>query len=378
MMLIRIVTFLMGIIIVIPNYACTIFVLTDSQRTLFFNNEDYSNPSTRIWFLPGVKGQYGRAYVGFDNGWAQGGVNTEGLAFDWVAGSKVDYTPDEKLQKVKGNPSEKMMQTCATVAEAIAFYQKYQEPGFSYAKIMIADKTGRSVIIGAENGKLFFDESQKSRGFGYGQKALGKQLAKAPTATLQSGLPILEACRQEGQYATKYSTVYDLRSGEIYVLSSNQENQVNLNLLSELDKGGHYYDIPSLSSQLKQPPIDIRPEMMQFVFDGYPSITDLEPAITQRFRTLFENSYSGNIKAGEFSPELWKQIAPNLKDIEADFKKHGNIKSFSLVERKEVEGQRSYRYLIEYEYATVLQRFVLNDKNQLSLVKGELWEWKPK
>ena len=25
-------------------------------------------------------------YVGFDNGWAQGGMNTAGLAFDWVAG----------------------------------------------------------------------------------------------------------------------------------------------------------------------------------------------------------------------------------------------------------------------------------------------------
>src|ERR1700738_297019 len=29
--------------------ACTIFTLTDTNRTLFCNNEDYDTPQTRIW-----------------------------------------------------------------------------------------------------------------------------------------------------------------------------------------------------------------------------------------------------------------------------------------------------------------------------------------
>jgi hypothetical protein len=33
-----------------PVHACTIFVLTDTNRALFCNNEDWSNPKTRIWF----------------------------------------------------------------------------------------------------------------------------------------------------------------------------------------------------------------------------------------------------------------------------------------------------------------------------------------
>lgn len=202
---------------IIPNYGCTIFILTDSKKTLFFNNEDFSNPVTRIWFLPGGKEYYGVAYVGFDNDWAQGGLNTAGLAFDWVVGPQEQYVPDKKLLKARGNnPSERMLESCATVEEAIAFYQKYQEPSFSHAKIMVADKTGASVIIGARNGHLYFDRSNQSRGFGYGEKILAPLLAKIPQPSLSSGLPILQACEQKGQYATKYSSVYDLRSGDIF------------------------------------------------------------------------------------------------------------------------------------------------------------------
>ena len=71
-----------------PAKACTIFVLTDSSHALFCNNVDWADANTRIWFEPAGKGYYGAAYVGFDNGWPQGGVNTEGLAYDWVLFSR--------------------------------------------------------------------------------------------------------------------------------------------------------------------------------------------------------------------------------------------------------------------------------------------------
>ena len=68
---------------IFPSNACTVFVLTNGKHTYFFNNEDFTNPNTRIWFIPKGKGYYGAAYVGYDRD-VQGGVNTEGLAFDWV------------------------------------------------------------------------------------------------------------------------------------------------------------------------------------------------------------------------------------------------------------------------------------------------------
>ena len=66
----------------LPVRACTIFVLTDTNRTLFCNNEDWSDTKTRMWFLPAGEGHIGAVYVGFDNGFAQGGLNTEGLGYD--------------------------------------------------------------------------------------------------------------------------------------------------------------------------------------------------------------------------------------------------------------------------------------------------------
>ena len=69
-----------------PVQACTIFVLTDTNRALFCNNEGGPWSDTQIWFLPGGEGYYGAVYVGYaTNGWAQGGLNSKGLAYDWVA-----------------------------------------------------------------------------------------------------------------------------------------------------------------------------------------------------------------------------------------------------------------------------------------------------
>ena len=68
--------------------ACTVFNMTGGDRVLFCNNEDYSNPKTRIWFIPGTATKYGCQFVGFDDGWGQGGLNDQGMAFAWVAGFK--------------------------------------------------------------------------------------------------------------------------------------------------------------------------------------------------------------------------------------------------------------------------------------------------
>lgn len=364
--------FLVCTVLVVPNHACTIFVLTDANRTLFFNNEDYSNPATRIWFLPGNKEYHGAAYVGFDNDWAQGGINTAGLAFDWVAGFQEQYVPDSKLIKARGNASERMLESCATVSEAIAFFKKFREPSFSYARIMIADKSGASVIIGARNGQLFFDTSNQSRGFGYGEKALNELLVKEPQPTIEAGLPILQACFQHGQYATKYSSVYDLRLGEIFLaLPGSQEAEIKISLSTELAKGGHYYDMPDIKKQLDQPLIPLRQDMKRFISDGYMPVSNPDVATDQRFRTIVESAATGTLNAEDFSPELWRQLSPMLTEIQEDSKKLGKIESFTLLEQNEKANPRSYLYLIEFENFTVLQRFFVDDKNKLMMIKPE-------
>jgi len=235
--------------------ACTIFVLTDSEHVLFCNNEDWWNPNTRIWFDPGDSSHFGCAVVGYDDGWWQGGLNTSGLAFDWVAGWNEQWERKPGTETVDGNPKNLMLQTCTTVDQAIAFYQSHWDSSFAHAKILIADSSGASVIIGAHLGSLTIERENKCRGFGYGHRVLERMLAQDSQPTLANGANILWAARQEGYAATKYSNVYDLKSGDIYLFPfQGRKDTVRFNLKEELSKGGHFYDMPAITEQMAQEP----------------------------------------------------------------------------------------------------------------------------
>lgn len=351
--------------------ACTIFVLTNSNQTLFFNNEDYSNPSTRIWFVPASNNYYGVAYVGFDNDWAQGGVNTAGLAFDWVADARETYQPDEKLKRVRGNnPSERMLESCSTIDEAIAFYQQYQEPAFSYARLLIADKTGASVIIGARDSRLYFDRSGSSRGLGFGATALNKGLSQNPSPSLADGLPILEACKQEGADATKYSSIYDLLSGDITLLAAGSKKMITLNINKELLKGGHYYNIPDLTNnKLNGQPL--RPGMRRFLSDGYKTNLRSEKTVEAQLKLFINAAASGTLSKQYFTEAFWLQINPQAKALQEELNKMGSIRSLKLFERNRSKQFSSYLYLIEFDYAVILQRITLDRENRLSALNAE-------
>ena len=344
--------------------ACTIFVLTDTNRALFCNNEDWSNPKTRIWFVPAMPKHHGAVYVGFDNGWAQGGLNTEGLAFDWVAGYKEVWNPDPNMPGAWRN--ERVLETCATVEEAIAFYREHREPSFTYAKILLADRTGASVIIGAKEGKLQVETSKQCRGFGYGASTLEKMLAGSPEPTAANGAKILRACLQKGQYATKYFNIFDLKSGDIFLCPAPaQEDEVKLNLAAELKKGPHYYDMLEIHQQITQAPQPLLANMEGGALDKYQPVPDKEPKVTAHVRSMLQDATDGTFHLDDFTTDLWKQAAPGLKEDHAQMKAFGRLVSLTLVDRSEDGSLHSYRYRVEFEKNTVLQRFVFDDQNKL-------------
>jgi len=361
-----------------PVRACTIFVLTDTNHALFCNNEDWSNPRTRIWFLPASDGYYGAVYVGFNDGHAQGGLNTEGLAFDWVAGFKEKWAPDPKLPTARGDPNQRMLETCATVKDAITFYRNHSEPSFSYAKILVADRTGTSVIIGATNGQLRVEQDNQCRGFGFGRRTLDAALAEHPQPTVANGFKILRDCRQTGRYATKYSNIYDLKSGDIFLYPfPEHDDEVKLNLAVELKKVGHFYDMPQIKEQLTEAPLPLPPILQRYPLDEFKPIPDKEPEVTARLRTMIRDAAIGAWRADEYTAEAWTAISSKLNRIQDNLNKLGDFVSMTLVDRSEEPGQRSYRYRLEFANATVLQRFVLDDQGKLAALDAEAMEWKP-
>jgi hypothetical protein len=362
----------------VPIQACTIFVLTDAKRALFCNNEDFSNPVTRIWFVQPGEGFHGCAYIGFDNGWAQGGLNTEGLSFDWVAGYREKWESSVGMKSIRGNPSERMLETCTTIKDAIAFYRKHWEPSFSYAKILVADRTGMSAIIGAKDGKLQVEQAHQSRGFGYGFRTLKKMLKKQPEPTVTKGFEILLACVQKGHNATKYSNIFDLKTGEIYLFRrfSKWTKDVKLNLSVELEKGEHYYDIPQIRNQLTQAPIPLLNNMKRLLLDRYKPIPDNEPEITNQISKMIQDALKGTMNSDNYTTELWRELSPKQEEIQADLKRLGNFISLVLVYRKDEDRQRSYRYRLEFENATVLQHYILDKENKVAFTESESTELK--
>lgn len=379
--LLKFVTAVAGALLVaatFPVNACTIFVLTDAGRALFFNNEDWFNPTTRVWFVPAGKDHLGCAYLGFDNGWAQGGLNTAGLAFDWVSGFEEKYEPDPGLQPVRGNPSERMLESCTTVEEAVAFYRKFLEPDFRRSRILIADRSGASVVIGARDGRIHVSLLRESRGFGWGRVALERELAKAPEPTVANGAAILRACRQPGEGGTKYANAFDLKSGGMVLFPfPDRDESVTLNLAAELAKGPHYYDLADLRGQLTAPPRPLLNNMKRFYLDEFTPLADQHPAITERVRALIRDSANGVMRPEDYAPELWSALSSQQKQVSAELKDLGELVSLTLVGRSEEGASRGYRFRVEFERITVLQRFVFNGQNQVESVQSEASEFKP-
>ncbi len=368
---------ILAITFAFPIYACTIFVLTNSHRVLFGNNEDWINPKTRIWFVPAGDSYYGCVYVGYDDGWARGGMNTEGLACDWVGGFNENWQADAATC-VRGNPTERMLESCATVEDAIAFFQKHKESDFMHAKIFVADRNGMSVIIGVRDGKLRFERSEQSRGFGYAFKMLRECLIKEPEPTVTNCASILRDCLQEGKYDTKYSNVFDLKSGDIYLYQFHQHvDSIRMNLVVELAKGGHYFDMVQIHRQFSMPLMHLLMNMNRLVIDDFPPVSDTEPKVTNHIRAVMEDAISGKMRAEDYHADLWSSISPIQKDIQNDLKRFGNFQSITLVECKTEKGIRTNRYRIEFDNIRALMRFELDDQDKIISFKSEATERKP-
>ncbi|MFC1766777.1 hypothetical protein ACFL6U_32470 [Planctomycetota bacterium] len=356
--------------------ACTIFVLTDAKQTLFCNNEDWISPETRLWFVPGGEDYYGCLYVGFNNGWGQGGLNTEGLAYDWVAGYTQEWQPGPELKTARGNPSERMLESCATVEEAITFFKTYKDPSFSHARILLADKTGASAVIGAKDGKLDIQTKHQSHGFGYGEKQLHTLLPQKSTPTLSNGVALLRACKQPGRASTKYANVFNLTTGDIWLLPRpDLQAQVQLNLTEEMKKGPHYYDIPKIEQQLKQPPQPLHNNMKRFVFEQYQPIPEMDAAATEQFRQLLADATAGCMDAEDYHASLWQGLKGQQKDIQAGLLEFGALVSVKPVEYQKEKEQRRFRYILTFKHARLLMHLVFDANNKALKLDTEAVEF---
>lgn len=249
----------------LPAGSCTAFVVVAENLVLLGNNEDYWNPATRMWFVPGEGATLGRVYFGYDDLLPQGGMNEAGLVYDGfatppkpVTGS-LDKEPVSERELIDG-----AMASCRTVEEVIKRFSRYNLAIMEGWNLMFADRSGDSVIIegdavlrrsGPFQVSTNFHQSVHPDGrdaYGEGQSCVRFAIAtemlrgmREPSVT--EARRVLSAVHAEGESKTLYSNIYDLRRGLVYLYHFHDfANEVVIDLAAELEKGPRVVSLATL------------------------------------------------------------------------------------------------------------------------------------
>lgn len=239
-----------------PAMACTFFVKTQGGVTLAGNSEDYYEADTCAVIIPPSEGKYGRIYFGWTNVWMQGGVNEKGLAYDIMALSPKQWErpPADRIHE-PGRLAliRRIMESCATVEEALELMGTRVNPIAGSGNWMLADATGDSVIIEGytvirrkrpyQICTNFRWSKAGPTGWRDNRYKAAETLLKTCPVTVDAFRDVLRAVHQplkNENHGTLYSNIYDLANGKIYLYLLHDFEQVKvLDMKEEFAKGLH-------------------------------------------------------------------------------------------------------------------------------------------
>ena len=251
--------------------ACSVFTASRIDKVYAATNKDWNNKNTRIRFFAPSEGKYGRVYFGYqvEEGFQNvGGMNEHGL---WYDGASLPFRSDISNHfgkpVIKGELCEKALEECATVEEVILLYKEFYTPHWQ-GHSMWADRLGNSVIIEyGEKDVVFLMKDQSyqvmtnfylsdSTNLRWSNchrfKTIDEILDENEELSLELMTSALNATHKEGLTPTLYSSVYDLKKGDIYVYHFHYYGEfVRFNLVEELEKGDQYLELPGLFCGIK-------------------------------------------------------------------------------------------------------------------------------
>jgi tetratricopeptide (TPR) repeat protein len=250
-----------GFIFIQNALCCSMFKVTMYGKTMVGNNEDYWNPNTRIWFEQGKSGEYGTAYVGFDDFWPQGGMNQAGLVFD---GFGMDYKAiNDTLGKKTLSPDflKDILKQCATVDDVKKYLSQYNLSGLEKSMFLFIDKAGNYLVVEGDSlttgnnefyvlSNFYPSQIKNESDINIPLYYKGKRLLDSYRDTsINFCSSVMDTMHQEKDWGggTMYTTIYDLNDGTIYLyFYHDYTHVVQFKLDQELEKGDHILVIPEL------------------------------------------------------------------------------------------------------------------------------------
>jgi len=259
--------FLFTVIVFYPNILllpCTVFFATNGIIVLGGNNEDWSDPNTKFWFIPSIGGKHGWIKFGFAGGYPQGGMNDQGVFWDATGCPYLDMPfSEENKEKFNGSLMQKVMEECASVDEAILIFENYYCDDQYRAQYLIGDRFGNSMIVEGDSIISKSSNYQVLTNFYHSHPELGGypcwRYEKANELLYNNnGISellfgnILASTHQEGKYPTQYSQIYNLKDNIIYLFYFHNFNEmIVIELNEELPRGARSYLLPDLFSKIQ-------------------------------------------------------------------------------------------------------------------------------
>lgn len=231
--------------------ACTIFMKCVGNKVLVGNNEDYL-PMARawLWIRPKIKSANGYLLWGFQEKYPEGGMNERGLFIDAAAlPEKIAIVKNSTKPDFQGYITEKVLQECSSVEQAVRLLGKYNLTWQEKAQIMIVDKSGDYAVIHAnyvvrKTGATFaltnysLGGADPSNFICWRRNTVMNELRKSPLSVELFRQALAKTAQNEPDNATVYSQVCDLEAGRIYLYQQHNFNQTaTLSLAGLLKKG---------------------------------------------------------------------------------------------------------------------------------------------
>lgn len=252
------------LLIVSPLNGCFILILTDGSRVIVGNHEDWFEQDAAIRIIPATDGKYGSVIFTFESeGWAQGGMNSEGLFFDGAL-TPMDILVEEELKpEYKGYLWQKILDECTTVKQAIDTAMQYRKMELQEAHIVLADATGDAALIGIKDGEIIVTYKKpedpyllqtnfnplmpdlSDEPFCWRFESAEEHLINNSEATTENMLSILKDTHQDEM--TVYTNIYDLSSRNIIVFSQRKfDKPININVDKALAGGPQMISLEKL------------------------------------------------------------------------------------------------------------------------------------
>ncbi len=305
-----------------PGQGCSTVYATDGQQMLGGNNEDSVEPLSKVWFVPAGEDTFGLVFFGYSNYRAQGGMNDQGLFFDFQSGPEALPVPLKGKQPYTGTNFivYDAMARCATVACVVEMFEKYYDREMLPYQHLFGDATGESAIVepqailrqrgGYQVATNFYQstvapEKRESECWRY--KTASEMLEGSPPLSVETMRDVMAAIHQDRRHArTVYTNVYDLVNRKIYLYYfSDYEHVVVIDLEEELAKGAHAYDLPALF-----PPNPAAQQFFAPALRGYDDLirsrrVEVDPA----FLAAYVGEYAPDGSAPR-APGEWVSVVP--------------------------------------------------------------------